>query len=370
MKYLVLLFLIANTVFCEHALYQIKRRGELVYLDSSTGSKRIIASKVNKFKIMYPLIAYTDPKNGLHALNLLNGQEIDLGRVKKFHLAQDLVAFTNSEETLYSYDFTNKSTQIHDQTVRKFKASKRSVVWVNRQRSLMSYVSSTKQTKLIEKNCDFFQLAWPMLSYVDLGYQLHGANLKTNKKRIIASSFYKFQASNSGILALDRSYTLRYYNTNLKRVTLVNDIERVRDFKFVDHYILYKQYDTKNLIFRNLRSPESVTKAYRPKAYQLAPHTLTIIDREGGLKIENNDYDMAGRNVIKNVLRKSKYDRLLTGNSIISYSLNKKVYLYNPKVGKEYKLGASVYWMELQGMTQLRPLKNLQRENFDKVYLK
>lgn len=368
MKYLVLLILFANTIFSEHVLYQLKRRGELTYLNSSTGFKKSIAPRVTRFKIKYPLMAYTDLKSSLHALDLRNGKNIELGKVKKFYLAHDLIAFTDTENTLYSYEFGTQITSKHDVSVRKFQASQKAIVWVNKERSLMSYVSDQKKSSLIEKNCDFFQLAWPMLTYVDMGYQLHGANLQTKEKRVLASSFYQFQASNSGILALDRAYTLRYYNTNLKRVTLVNDLERVRDFKFVDHYILYRQYSTKDLIFINLRSAGSVIKSHRPKAYQLAPHTLTIINRDGALKIENNDYDTNLNQIGQVSNRASKYNRLLTGNSIVSYSLNGKIFLYNPKEGKEYKLGSSVHWMELEGMTQLRPLKSLQKQNFTKIY--
>lgn len=370
MKYLVLLILLANTIFSEHVLYQLKRRGELIYLNSSTGFKQKIAAEVTKFKIQYPLVAYTDPALNLHALNLKTGESQELGKVKKFHLSHNLIAFTDESRTLFSFEFGIKLKTKHDESVRKFQASKKALVWVNKQRSLMAYVSDKKETSLIEKNCDFFQLAWPMLTYVDLGYQLHGANLLTKKNRIIASSFYQFQASSSGILALDRSFTLRFYNTALKRVTLVNDIERVKDFKFVDHYILYRQYDTKDLIFRNLRSPHSVIKSHRPRVYQLAPHTMTIINRDGALSIENSDYEQNTEAISKVTNERAKYKRLLTGNSIISYSLSGKIFLYNPKVGKEYKLGPSVYWMELEGMTQLRPLKNLQKENFSEIYSK
>ncbi|PCJ19101.1 MAG: hypothetical protein COB02_08605 [Candidatus Cloacimonadota bacterium] len=366
MKYLILLIVFTQIIFCEHVLYQVKRHGELIYFNSSNGNKESIALKVNKFKIAYPWIAYTNLNKNLYAKNLRDKKVIDLGKSKLFKLGSELLAFTNTKGKLYSLNLSLQKKRFHELGIRSFKTSRNALIWTNKKRTLKYYNAISTKTKVLQKYCEFFQVSWPMLSHVDMGHQLYGTNLKSEESRVLLSSFYIFQAASAGILTLDRSYKLRYYNTSLKRVGINKDIERVKDFKFVDHFILYRQYDTKNLMFRNLRAPETILRSKKPKTYQLAPHTLTIINNKGGLEIENSDYKMFSLPAIYRA--KSKYKRLLTGNSILSYTIRNQVFLYNAKIGKEYKIAKSVYWMELEGMNQRRPLKSLKKLNFSQIH--
>ncbi|MCJ8347408.1 hypothetical protein MJH12_17855 [bacterium] len=368
MKYLILLILVTQTIFSEHVLFQVKRRGQLDYLNSSNGFKKTIASKVSKFKIKYPWIAYRDVKGVLFVENLVEGESKSFGPVDQFQLGEELLAYSNSSKKLYSYHLKKKIKIFHSSHIQKFKTSGKALLWLDQNSSLQYYSVESQQTQLIDVNIDFFQVSWPMLSYADMGYQLHGMNLERNEKRRILTSFYQFQVSKAGLLTLDRNYKMRFYNEKLKRVQVSRKIERVRDFKFIDHYILYRQYDTKNLMFRNLRAPNAVLKSFRPKAYQLAPHTLTIINREGSLEIENRDYDQL--KVLHHPRVKTKYRRLLTGNSVVAYTIKNKVFLYNAKIGKEYSLGSKLHWMELEGMSQMRPMKSLQEQNFKSLYSK
>jgi hypothetical protein len=341
------------------------------------------------------IVAFTTGSNDeLKYLSMASGKitKVD-SDVDKFQVGDTHISYTMNNDQLKLYNVESNSSAIIGESAISFRMNNQLVCWIDKHFNMYVHYFKDSTSHFITRNSSNYQIGGSLVVYKDPGYELHCFNYGDDSPSIVDYDTYTYKVGNDIVAYInskarlvlwdsrDDSYVeLPHYGRNFSSISDVVLLQKdnnvlvmkrneptimvgtdVDSYRIAPDFFLFQE-ESGQLNMFNFKTGAESPVADEPRFYQAAENTVTIIDRQYGLKVFSfettskgflSDPELPARNV----------SRVLTGKGMVCYTrLSGEVEVFDAVTGSVYSLGDDVNWLELTGRmrknTKLEELGN------------